>query len=446
MSRKASVTAVLTLALVGACSDSSIPSATRVLASPDIQAMVARGEIPPGYMATPAGLYHVSCVHEIPDHATLTQERVVRLRTGQAYSLPPCAYPAFPSLPGRANQAFEGLSKQATNPTVSGYVQYTRTQNVTLPFRRVVADWTVPPAPAGGPQFPNGKVYYSFPGFVNATFILQPVLQYGVANYQPFPGWPTQNFGGHYWQLASWQCGSGATCAHSAAVQVNPGDAIHGDVAATNCANNSCSWYVTTQDVTTGGATVLNVQDDDQYLEGIGGAVEVYNYSQCTDFPVNANPDLSGVFFTNIALTNTQGSYAPFWYNDGHMFDSPRITPWCNYRITSSPSTITSLYAVPPFGAYLNGPTNIARFQSAQYIATQSYGYPGYTYRWHNRTGFNSTSYGAWSPWTSSGSTNYTYFSVNTCGIGAAQVEVEVTDSHNSVATSNISINITNPC
>jgi len=235
---------LLVAVVVTACSDASIPSAVPVKAAPDIRAMVARGEIPPGYMATPAGLYHMSCVHEIPERATLTRENVVHLSNGKSYGLPECQYPAFTSLPGRANPPAGPLSQESTNPTVDGYVEYTRTQNVTSVFRRIVADWTVPAAPAAGPQFPNGKVYFTFPGLVDTVqgVILQPVLQYGVANYSPAPGFGVVAFGGHYWQLASWQCGSTTTCAHSPAVQVNVGDAIHGDVAATNCANGSCSW------------------------------------------------------------------------------------------------------------------------------------------------------------------------------------------------------------
>jgi hypothetical protein len=100
-----------------------------------------------------------------------------------------------------------------------------------------------------------------------------------------------------------------------------------------------------------------------------------------------------------------------------------------------------------PFGTVLSGPTTIARYQSAQYTSTpNAAGTPPYTYSWRNRSGFNSTNYGAWSSWTTPSSTNYTYFSVNTCGIGAAQVESRVVDAVHDTATGSISISISNPC
>ncbi|HEX6369954.1 MAG TPA: Ig-like domain-containing protein [Longimicrobium sp.] len=98
-----------------------------------------------------------------------------------------------------------------------------------------------------------------------------------------------------------------------------------------------------------------------------------------------------------------------------------------------------------PVSTSVSGPSSVARYQSAQYTASASGGTPGYSYQWRTRQG-NAYSWGTWQSWFSTGSTNYTYASVSSCGVTRSQIEVLVTDANGGTATSSHAVNISNPC
>src|SRR5690242_2937024 len=53
----------------------------------------------PGYVLTPAGWFHSSCVHEIPAGARVSINHVVTRKDGTSYQIPKCLFPAFLTLP-----------------------------------------------------------------------------------------------------------------------------------------------------------------------------------------------------------------------------------------------------------------------------------------------------------------------------------------------------------
>jgi len=59
-------------------------------------------EVPDDYVATPAGWYHRSCVHEIEDGALVGKDGLVTRRDGAIYQLTRCLYPVrgAPHAPG----------------------------------------------------------------------------------------------------------------------------------------------------------------------------------------------------------------------------------------------------------------------------------------------------------------------------------------------------------
>ena len=407
--------------LVAACSDPAGPGLTPP-GEADL-AVVAGNSA--DYIQTPAGLYHRSCVHKIPDAAVVNANRQVRLPTGASYQIPRCLYPPRSSVP-RGKQA----------PVVSGWIEYALATN-SGPYKRIVADWNVPITPANAFTYtssPPRKTYYTFPGLMSSEYIIQPVIQFGHNGH----------YGGSYWTMTSWHCNDGSDCIYNGPVSVNSGDAIHGDVSASNCSGGNCTWTITNTRVSTSQQTILTVVDTENYWRAVGGAVEVYNLATCLDFPSHTNLAQSGVFYSGIALyDNSYNQTTPSW---SAQYPTPSPNPSCNFNVTYS-STNVNLFHAPDLYTFIEGPQSIPRFQSSQYTATPWYGASPYTYQWRVRHRSTSYTWGAWSGWYSTGATNSTYTSVNSCGINAAELAVMVTDGRGKTATNSpFVINITNPC
>src|SRR5205814_5523532 len=115
---------------------------------------------------------------------------------------------------------------------------------------------------------------YTFPGLQSSAYIIQPVLQYG----------DNGSFGGSWWSMASWHCNATSSdCIHSTPLTTEVGRTMYGTVFATNCSGGNCWWVITTQD-DAGAQTTLTVFDTQDYRVANGGAVEVYNVSECNQY------------------------------------------------------------------------------------------------------------------------------------------------------------------
>ena len=100
----------------------------------------------------------------------------------------------------------------------------------------------------------------------------------------------------------------------------------------------------------------------------------------------------------------------------------------------------------PPMAVNISGPQNVTLHQSAQYVASVSGGLAPYTYEWRSRQSGGSGC-GVWQDWFSTGTRNYTYASVNGCGISRNELQARVTDAEPSTTISGTyPIYITNPC
>lgn len=107
-------------------------------------------------------------------------------------------------------------------------------------------------------------------------------------------------------------------------------------------------------------------------------------------------------------------------------------------------STVDWMYP-RPFSVSISGKQYVAKHESAPYTATVSGGTGPFTYEWRTRQSGPSTS-GTWSGWFSTGSSNVTYASINSCGLNTNYLEVRVTDSTARQTTGSYTMYITNPC
>ena len=107
-------------------------------------------------------------------------------------------------------------------------------------------------------------------------------------------------------------------------------------------------------------------------------------------------------------------------------------------------STVDLMYP-RPFNASISGKTYVTLHESAQYTANVVGGTAPFTYEWRSRQSGPYTS-GTWSGWFSTGSSNYTYASIHSCGLNTNYLETRVTDATGRQTTASITISITNPC
>ncbi|MET0395766.1 MAG: M12 family metallo-peptidase [Longimicrobiaceae bacterium] len=107
--------------------------------------------------------------------------------------------------------------------------------------------------------------------------------------------------------------------------------------------------------------------------------------------------------------------------------------------------TQATVAAFRELAVVIGGKQNIARYESAQYTATPASGLGPYTYQWRARQGSPSF-WGSWGSWFSTGSQNYTFASISSCGLDRIELQVQATDSRGKVGTSSYLIYLTNPC
>jgi hypothetical protein len=311
------------------------------------QAGLGAAEMGPDYVATPAGWYHRSCVHEVPNGAHMSAAGVVTRTDGSAFQTPLCSHPAY-SVVAR-------LAGSAANPVNSiSWVEWaTGTLSPGNSYRQLTAVWKVPPAPTG---VYTGQQYYSFPGLLNAAYIIQPVIEFTGSTY----------FGSAHWRASSWRCNDGSDCSHGPEISLNPGDSIIGSVTASNCVGGVCVWAISTVDITTGTRSDWAVDDGDTYTTATGGAVEVYGIGNCLQYPS------TGIFYKAISLMDKYGSQQSpswVWHIPGDR------TPVCDFGVSSSASTVNLYHNIPGLSVSIGG-------ASPNYFAVPSGGVPPYVFYW----------------------------------------------------------------
>ncbi len=276
-------------------------------------------EVPENYVITPNGYFHPSCVVQVDEGSTVMAGGSIQHADGSIQKVPACAYPHYSAhgeavvVGGGTPNADKIVTEAATpTPTINhSYVGDLAYAEPNLVFGALSATWVVPPAPTSY----DGQLIYLFPALEGnlAGSIIQPVLQWTL------PGW----------QIASWNVDVVHGVQYvSNFVNVNVGDVLLGTIHSTCGAGNSecTTWNITTTDQTTGQSTALNgtPYDGEYYNYAIGGALEVYNVSQCSDYPPNGE-----IAFSNIALYDDNFSLVtPGW---GYSGPPPGLTPQCNY-------------------------------------------------------------------------------------------------------------------
>jgi hypothetical protein len=298
-----------------------------VIATPFARAQKPAGPnrpaaVPDGYVITPFGYFHPSCVREVASGDTVLEDGRVQHADGTADAKAPvCGY-------ARYTAAGEIVAAGPKQPTIThSWIESANSINTTSPFGELTANWIVPPAPTTD----HGQTVFLFPGMEDYALvetIIQPVL-----------GWNAGFFGTN-WSIASWNCCPSGTTLYSTPVQVNPHDVILGTIKSNSAGAIHSSWNITTLDVTTGGSTTLSKtpSEGQSFTWAQGGALEVYEIVACSDYPPNNSAD-----FYNLALyDNNYNQYPdPGWVYFDYSYG---LKPQCNYDVTMSKTKVTLKY------------------------------------------------------------------------------------------------------
>ena len=285
--------------------------------------------VPDGYVITPFGYSHPSCVRQLAaGEALLADGRIIQHADGTTGSIPACDYPRYTA----SGEIMSG-------PLAISHSYIERAEaTTTTSYGGITATWTVPPAPPPNSSncqaFPNTcQVVFFFPGFddINDTVsILQPVL-----------GW-NADFAGA-WGIASWNVTATGVIGESPAVSVSPGDEIKGTIWDTCGAGTvSCpAWKVISEDVSTGRSTTLGdtPSEGQTFNWAFAGALEVYNLNQCSDYPPNG-----ALTFSDVALYdyNFDRIANPGW---SITDEASGLTPQCGYGGQIAAAQVTLDYS-----------------------------------------------------------------------------------------------------
>jgi uncharacterized repeat protein (TIGR02543 family) len=264
--------------------------------------------VPSGYVITPSGYFHSSCVlHLAKGEMLVADGRVLQRADGTLEEIPVCKYPRYTA-------RGEMIAPTLRPPSISHSWIEDFSVTTGTSFGEVTATWPVPSAPTSS----DGQIVYFFPGLEDVNDI--------VSIIQPVLGW-NADFSGA-WGIASWNCCVSGTTQESSPVRVNLGDTIQGTVKSTCSAGTlSCStWNITTDDVSSGGSTTLsNSPNEGQTFNwAFAGVLEVYNIVQCSDYPPN------GEITFNAALYDDEFNQLS---NPGWSFTNlaSGLTPQCSY-------------------------------------------------------------------------------------------------------------------
>ncbi|HTV31981.1 MAG TPA: hypothetical protein VME69_02605 [Methylocella sp.] len=276
--------------------------------------------VPAGYLITPFGYFHPSCVVQLAEGDELLPDvKLIRHANGTSNAMHVCAYPHY-----RADgNIVTGDERAVKDPNISHSWIVSESVTTTSSYGFLSAEWSVPPTPPSN----DDQILYYFPGLEDikdVVTILQPVLGWN-ADY------PSA------WGIASWNCCEKGTTYKATPERVSSGDTILGYMFDTCAAGTlSCSsWDVVTRDLQNGKVSQLIRTSSfrQTFNWAFGGVLEVYNVKQCSDYPNNPNGFNGGghaISFDEIGLYNDklQRIANPAWSLN---LWATKLTPQCSY-------------------------------------------------------------------------------------------------------------------
>lgn len=302
--------------------------------------------VPDGYVITPAGYFHPSCVRHVRENETvdMSSGAIIDASGVVRRAAAVCEYPRFTASGERIDTAVSAHLHPAgqvdavgyepndngvpvpgdtlfvgTFDKYSGWIESVWAHPApTAAISYLKADFSVPAAP------PNTttSVNYFFPGAQS----LDQSPQHGTI-IQPVLGW-NGYVDQHKWTIASWNCCVDGNVNTSDFRIVQTGSRIRGTMQGSGCTASTgicTNWSIVTADVDGGQSTTLQTSAYGQAFNWVfGGALEVYDVGSCRDISASDHMDFTGIVTRNLA-----GQGVALDYFTG----TPSSSVWCGFGV-----------------------------------------------------------------------------------------------------------------
>jgi hypothetical protein len=277
--------------------------------------------VPADYVLTPFGYFHPSCVNHLAEGDVVREDlKVIERKNGATQPLV-CSYPRFEADGTKAFGDLKPVGDGKSQPPFIGHawIEYASIHD-TNDYGLVYSAWTVPPAPASN----DGQTLYFFNGLEDINDV--------VSIIQPVLGWNGNGLSN--WSIAAWNCCPSGTANEATPVSVNSGDQIEGyNFPQCSAGTKTCaSWDVVALDDRNGSfSQLIGTPNEGQTFNwAFGGVMEIYNITQCSDYPASEASGIGGQlgFHDQLVWNDKNVKITPAWTVSNI---SGGLTPQCNY-------------------------------------------------------------------------------------------------------------------
>lgn len=285
-------------------------------------------ELPAGYVSTPGGYAHSSCVHVVPEGtsvATNQDGKTVASLGGEIIATYHCDYPliAFQVQPDET-PAKETTHTVPPSPTSFQWKAWAYNQLSSGWATEMHATIAVPAAPTG--TFTSPQVVYVWPGLETTGFteLVQPVLQFG---YSPAGG-------GNYWAMANWYLNDSPTVVSTPAVMVNVGNSIETSMISSSCDFfASCNWQLNWTVHSSGISHTFNAFAQHALQLALTGVLEGYALTNCNQYPNTTFSEINSITLKtgSVSNPNARNSYTLTAGTAGVNTADPLLCGWSSH-------------------------------------------------------------------------------------------------------------------
>jgi hypothetical protein len=249
-----------------------------------------------GYVDTPSGRMHSSCVHRVPKGAHLQHGSI--FDEDGSLIVKPDGRCRFPIIHDQHPAAITSNGILPDSASLFGYVETRDGSSVYSTagvdfFDGLEANVVVPANPTSIVNSSNpmlSQLIYLFPAYEDASLeaIIQPVLQWGDG----------ASGGGNYWGISAWYIDDAQQEYISYLEEVYAGDTINMSMYGDSCSSGSCYWQIELDDNTTGPvSTYLSTGAAEVMKFATASALECKRVTACNQLPNSGGITFTGEHF-----------------------------------------------------------------------------------------------------------------------------------------------------